>query len=370
MTGRQCLQAILNHETPPRLAWTTLVDDLTRSVMPEDVRALPVLDFYRHLGCDVLQFGNYGLPAELQVQSPARRVESETQVTRAVAPDGTLNVTIESEWGTLQPSFRNGHPTKHPLTTLQDVQLALKLWGATSYVEAEGTEESFHRADLAIGDRGMYIPTLDPSPVQQLIELDMGPLAFYSLLQDYPHEVRDLLDVMHQVRLQEWEIVARRSPARALIPVENTSTTLISPRLYRELSLPQLRDYADLCHAHGKLIIFHMCGLLKDLLPDICETGLDGINAATPPPHGDTPLEHVLDVCGEDFIILGGILNGSVFQAPDVTAAQMRAALEVLYTPRLRRAPLLLWLGADGLPTPLERFLWVRDWFAEHGQTA
>jgi hypothetical protein len=40
--------------------------------------------------------------------------------------------------------------------------------------------------------------------------------------------------------------------------------------------------------------------------------------------------------------------------------------LDRLYTPRIRRANLLLWLGADGLPTPLERFLWVGEWMDEN----
>ena len=40
--------------------------------MPPAVRELHVLDFYRHVGCDILQFGNYGLPQEEVPVSPAR----------------------------------------------------------------------------------------------------------------------------------------------------------------------------------------------------------------------------------------------------------------------------------------------------------
>ena len=362
MTGRQCLASILRRETPPRLCWTTLVDDLTRSVMPEPVRALSPLDFYRHIGCDILQFGNYGLPAESQVVSPARHMGPPQETEQAARPDGTQVTTVRTEWGELTSCARGGHPTKHPIVTLADVRVAQRMWEETRYDEAP-EDDSFARADAAIGEDGVYVPTLGPSPVQQLLEMDMGMVAFYGLLQDYPREVEELLQTMHRVRLQEWEIVARCSPARALIPVENTSTTMISPGMYRRYSLPQMRDIVDVCHRHGKLAIFHMCGHLRDLLPVIREAGLDGINALTPPPHGDTTIEQALDLCGEDLILLGAILDGSVFQAAEVTARQLHRTLEELYTPRVRRAKLLLWLGADGLPTPLERFLYVRDWF-------
>ena len=365
-TGRQCLQSILRRETPPRLCWTTLVDDLTRSVMPADIRALPLLDFYRRLGCDILQFGNYGLPPELQVTSPARRVEPPREVERAVQPNGTLVTTVRTEWGELTSCARGSHPTKHPIETRADLQVARRMWEGTRYEEALD-DSSFARAVAAIGESGLYLPTLGPSPVQQLLELDMGLIAFYGLLQDYPREVEGLLETMHQVRLQEWEIVARRSPAPALIPVENTSTTMISPALYRRYSLPQMRDTVETCHRHGKLAIFHMCGHLRALLPVIRETGLDGAHATTPPPHGDTTLEQALDLCGEDFILMGGVFDGSVFQASDVTREQLHGALAELYTPRLRKAELLLALGADGLPTPLERFVAVGEWFRAHG---
>ena len=42
-------------------------------------------------------------------------------------------------------------------------------------------------------------------------------------------------------------------------------------------------------------------------------------------------------------------------------------ALDAVYTPRLRRAAFLLWPGADGLPTPLDRFLAIRDWVERKG---
>jgi len=175
----------------------------------------------------------------------------------------------------------------------------------------------------------------------------------------------ELLDVMHSVRKREYEILARRSPVEAFIPVENTSSNLTSPSVYRRHSLPQIRDYVGILHARGKKVILHMCGLLKDLLPEIRDTGADGINALTPPPIGNCTFEQAMDALGEGMINLGGILPG--FQDPQATRPSIHAHLDRLFTPRVRRSNVLLWAGADGLATPLERFRAVRDWIEERG---
>ena len=367
MTGRQHLLGLLGTAPADRVAWTTLVDDTTRSAMPPAVRQMPVLDFYRHIGCDVLQFGNYGLPRDLRVPSPARLVTPPIDTEWTTEPDGLAVRRQATPWGTLVATFRSGHPIKHPVGAVEELRILKRVWAGSHYEEADGMEAAYARAEAAIGDSGLYVPTLDPSPVQQLVEMDMGVESFHYLLHDHRGEMEGLLDAMHACRVQEYEIVARRSPAPALMPVENTSTTLLSPTLYRRYSLPQIRDFCRICHAHGKKAILHMCGLLRGLVAELSETGLDGINALTPPPVGDLPFEEALDALGEGLIILGGIFDGTVFQKERVTRDEIAHALDALFTPRLRRASFLLWLGADGLPTPLDRVLAVRDWMETNG---
>ncbi len=142
---------------------------------------------------------------------------------------------------------------------------------------------------------------------------------------------------------------------------------MISPALYARYSLPQLRDFVHTMHRHGKKAVLHMCGLLKGLLPALAETGMDAVNGLTPPPVGDVTVEEALDALGESTVILGGILDPTSFSAPGVSREQIWRALDGLYTPRLRRANLALWLAADGISVPLERFEAVRDWVKRNG---
>ena len=147
-----------------------------------------------------------------------------------------------------------------------------------------------------------------------------------------------------------------------------TSTSLISPNQYRTYCKPHLAAYLKILRDAGRLSVLHMCGLLRNLLPLLARTGMDGINALTPPPFGDCPFEYVLDTLGDDLVILGGLFPGDILHRPDVTAEDIWHELDALYTPTIRGANFLLWIGVDGLPTPLWKFAAVAEWMERNGR--
>ena len=365
MTGRQCLLNVLNRQPLDRLSWTTLVDDVTRSIMPVEVRQLAPFAFYRHIGCDVLQFGNYGLDAAHSVPPAAHRQTPAVQECAETDAAGVTTQTRTTAGGSLVARWHHAHPLEYPVKTRADLRVLREIWESTTYDPEPAMTAAFARIEQLIGDDGLYVPTLDASPVQWLLEYEMGVSNFYFLLADHRAEMEELMAVMHRARQREYTLVAHHSPALAVIPVENTSSTMISPEVYRRYSLPQLRDYTDILHAHGKKMVLHMCGHLKALLPVIREVNADAFNATTPPPVGTTYFEDVFDLYDDDFPLLGGIFPPQILHRADVTPAEIQAALDTLYTPRIRRANLVLWVGVDGLPTPLERFQAVQHWMKQ-----
>lgn len=362
MTGKQRLTNILNKQPIDRPAWTTTIDPSTRSLMSQEIREMEYLDFYRLIGCDLLFLNELGGLPELQpLTPPCKQVTPQLQVEQTTLPDGTSRHKIISPWGELVSESRD-HPTKYPVQSIEDVRIFTKIWESLRYEEQAGAAESYARVEQALGDTGICADRPQPSPVQELLENDMGMLAFYYLLDDYPREMEKLLEVMHTRRLEEYEITARVSRNQVIIPMENTSSRLTSPAVYAKYSFPQIRDYVDIIHKHGKKAVIHMCGHLKALLGVIGKTGLDGINGLTPPPFGDTPFEDALDRLGEDIIILGGAFPSDIFHGAHLTYEKLALALERLYTPRIRKANFLLSVQAD-IPTELERFEMVRKWF-------
>ena len=175
----------------------------------------------------------------------------------------------------------------------------------------------------AMGDAGLISIFGPPTPLLDLIMFQIRLPNIYFLMEDHPEEIRDLLETMHHRNCEYYELAAS-APGEVVRSFEDTSTTLISPELYRRWCLRQLQDYRDICHSHGKLFVPHMCGLLKGVLPELAETGLDGIEALTPPPLGDCPIGLAREKLGPDITLIGGLdPTQFVGATPDKTRAML-----------------------------------------------
>ena len=366
MTGRELLLNTLHGGARDRLTWATYIDGTARASLPQREREMPLLDVYRQMGCDIMQWGNGGLEEHQRFHPGYRMVSPHVQVRVERLPDGSAVTHRDTDWGTLTAVSRSGHPVKQPVTSVQEVAVLRRIWESMRY-EPVGEPDGFAPAFAAIGEDGILSQTMSPSPMQLLIQLETGIEGFYYLLADHRREMEALLEIMHARRLEEYRIALSRSQADVIIPVENTSSTLTSPAVYERYGMPQVRDYVEIIHAHGKVAVLHMCGLLSHLLPVIARTELDGINALTPAPVGDTPFDEALDVLGEDLVILGGVFPPEVLHRTSLTAGELARTLDAIYTPRVRRSRFLLCLGVDGLRVDLDRFEMFRRWFEANG---
>jgi len=362
MTGRERLNAILHKQPVDRLSWSTLVDGNTLSQLPESLRGGGGIDFYRHLDCDIFLLDGWNTPHYFRAPElcwPAGVEESGRQ-------DGDCWI---REWrtphGTLTAVYEKGHPRKYPVDSLAAVRIFREMWGGARY-RAHDDAPVLSALDGMIGDRGMVTRFWGPSTIPRLLENDMGTEQFYYLLADEPEEMTALIALMHAREMEAFRHLAG-GPCEVITLCENTSTYYIGPDVYRRFNMPQVRDFVETIHAAGKIALIHMCGHVLDLLPDIRQTGLDGIHALTPPPTGNTPWETALDALGEDLIIFGA-LDPTIFCLGPVE--EIGPALDRLYTPRLRRANFCLIAFADGIAVPLERFQAVQAWMDNHGRSA
>lgn len=353
MTGRERLNAILRRQSPDRVAWTTLVDEATLGALPEPLRGMGVLEFYRHIGCDIFQLNNWALPHPFR--SPELRWGPEVKtVTRK--EDGNSVCEWHTPRGTLT-SISRGHPLKYPVDSLATMRIYRAMWENACFMERDD-RPAFDALNALLGADGIVTRFWGPSTIPRLLENDIGTMNFYYLLNDHPAEMTALIRVIHERELQAFDCLSR-SPCEVVILCENTSTYYISPDIYRRFNGPHVKDFVDLMHATGKIAIIHMCGHVLDILADIKQTGLDGIHALTPPPTGNTPWETALDLLGNDLVIIGALDPSLFIMAP---LEQIGQALDALYTPRLRRANFVLGPFADGIAVPLERFQAVSRW--------
>jgi len=157
MTSKERLLAVFHRQPTDRLCWTALVDDATRSAMPAAIRELPMIEFYRHLGCDILCFGNFGLPPETCFVAPCRRVTPDVEVEWQADSDGLQHQRTKTPWGTLTATFRFGHPVKHPVGTLDELRILRNLWRSTRH-EPVGDRRRATTASLAFWARTVSSP--------------------------------------------------------------------------------------------------------------------------------------------------------------------------------------------------------------------
>lgn len=359
MTGRQRLEAILHRQPTDQLAWTTLVDAATLDALPGPLRGCSGLDLYRHIGCDILLLNGWGCPRTFA--SP--RLDWDRTITVTRARDGDrATCEIRTPAGTLTRLAEKGHPIKYYVETVDDLAVYRALWEGAHYVETDDAPV-LAALDEQVGHDGVVTRFWGPSTIPRLLEVDMGTVNFYYLQNDHPDEMDALIRLVHEKELKAFEILAP-GPCQTVILCENTSTFYISPAIYRLYNGQHVRDFVDIVRAAGKTPIIHMCGHIKNILPDIKHTGLDGVHGLTPPRTGDTPWELALDVLGDDQIIIG-VLDPYVFEAAPIEA--IAEELDALYTPRLRRSNFVLWAGADGHRVPLERFQAVARWMERNG---
>ncbi len=366
MNGRERITNTLHGKKVDRVAWTTISDDITRTGMPAEYKDVPILDFYRKIGCDIIQFGPYGMPEDSKPKYPFDIVSNIKETTESLQ-DGSSAYRRKLRGNQLTQVVKNGHPIKYPVETENDLSILLEMWEACQINPISGgCRESYERTVKEVGDDGLFAPTLLPSPVQQLIENECGPENFYYLLNDAPELMEQTIAAMYGIRRIEYRLMAEHTPFELVIPVENTSTSLISPSIYRKFTLPHIREYSDIMHRNGKKSVIHMCGHLKNLLNEFKEEGIDGIHALTPPSIGDCTYEAALDVLGEGLIIIG-VLDPTVFQNPYATPADIRACVKRILTPRIKASNFILWPATDGIRTDLWRLLAVRDAIEEYG---
>jgi hypothetical protein len=318
------------------------------------------IDLCRHVGCDILQLDGWGTAHPFR--SPELRWPDGVTATTRQREDMVVR---ELRCGSrvLTGAEKRGHPIEYIVKTSDDLGLYREIWEGVGFVGRDDGA-AYELTDALVGEDGVVVRFWGPSAIPRLLEKDIGIQNFYYLLQDCPREMDDLIQTMHQRELAAFEILAC-GPCEVVILVENTSTYYISRDAYRRYNGPHVRDFVDIMHSCGKIALVHMCGHVLDILPDIRQTGLDGIHALTPPPTGNTPWEVALDVLGEDVVIVGA-LDPSIFILGPVEG--IGAALDCLYTDRLRRAHFVLCPFADGVPVALERFKAVALWMQEKGR--
>lgn len=134
-----------------------------------------------------------------------------------------------------------------------------------------------------VGERGIVILGGGPSsPLYSLVAFNAGLERVTYDLFDARDEVISAMQAMQESACR-WYEAAAQTPSEVIRCTEDLDTKLVSPDMFGEYAVPALKEYAEICHSHGKLFAIHMCGPIRDFLPHLTEVGVDAIHCLTTP---------------------------------------------------------------------------------------
>lgn len=376
MSGRERILAALQGKPVDRIPFVPLIDTYSVLDMPAIVQQSMqaaasegywqgMLAAIREIGCDIMLRHVYTTKSESgaphlngfgRFEPPvvtSSRMEGSLLVEMVETPIGTLTGT----WGFTEMVGWIPHPIKHLVTNHEELKIFAYAIEHLLLEKPEPDFENFVKAEKAIGEAGIATTSFLNTPLMDLIETCWGLDNTYFMLHDYPDEVEAILDRLHQVQRKVVERIAE-SPATVVIEYENTSSTLLSPKIFRRYCLPLLNEYADILRAADKIFLVHMCGKLQAFADDLASAHFNGIADISPCPTGNFTLnEAAVALPGK--ILTGGI-DATTFIEPDMNLVEAKISALIQ---SIKPYPGLLLGSADTAPrgTPLETLRLIQN---------
>jgi len=190
------------------------------------------------------------------------------------------------------PVITSGH-TKYFVDGPEDYRALRAYYSAHTF---ETDQDLIANELKRVGDKGILVLGGGPaSPLYSLVSSYAGIERLTYDLFDAPEKVESAMNAMKNAACQWYEVAAKTS-CDVIRCTEDLDTKLISPQLFHQYAVPALREYARICHAHGKLFVIHMCGHIRDLLADVRDIGADAIHCLTMPPTGNTTLSEARSI--------------------------------------------------------------------------
>lgn len=133
---------------------------------------------------------------------------------------------------------------------------------------------------------------LQRSPLMWLIVGTMGFQRTVTMLWRHPREMEELLQLLEAEFDKQIEAY-RGKPVVELSLGDNMHQDMCPPPYLKKYVIPFYRRVMSKIHAQGMYATAHWDGFVKQLLPLVNETRLDGLECVTPMPQGDVTIEEM-----------------------------------------------------------------------------
>lgn len=309
MTPQERLTAAFNHQPCDSVPFTPLVEGYFQFSLPGG-REKSIADLQYEMSGHVLIRAavlrvNTPLWLGARVHNLAEGIEEEYR-----ADNGDILHTVRTPVGSLTWRLRFAPETpyipwviENRIRSVEDVKTYQYL---VEHTDFEVWLDYFKEQEQYVGDKGLVTIIGPISPLQQMINLDMGLERVIYMLADYPDEMNEMLETFHARQLEAWKVMAEL-PGEICFIHDNLSSTTTSRAMYRRYDRRYVNEYADVLDKAGKKLITHWCGRLTAFIEDFAEARHHGISDITPLPTGDLDIVEARRTWGNRFVMMGGI---------------------------------------------------------------
>jgi uroporphyrinogen-III decarboxylase len=363
VTPRERILTLLKGAQPDRVPWFGDLDYWASALLATGKRPVgfressAYIDWHRSLGVGFYLQGYFPFRPILDLEERQWH-EGNRRYRALVTPHGTLREC----WEYLPESYAEA-PIEHFLKSEEDLPALRYVYAHTSW---EPDYEYAHRRREQIGNQGILLCYLPKSPFMHLVALEAGISAVTFVEAAAPEEFAETLAVMRSA-FDRAARIAVESPAEVLMIPENLSAEMIGPRRFEQHMRSYQEHWVREIAGAAKHSFIHMDGTLKGLLREEASTGVTIIEAMTPHPVGDLPIEKWATIAGSPTTILWGGIPGVYFTAKvsDQEFDQhVRSVLEIM-----RSEPRYVLGVADQVPPDCleSRVRRVAELVEEHG---
>jgi len=176
------------------------------------------------------------------------------------------------------------HPVEYLIKDRKDIKIATFIYRNSKFRIVEKKKKEIEEKILKVGERGVVRIDFGTTPLMVLLQNFIGIENTYYFLCDFKEEMEELMELMHNENKEILKLILSNTNVDGVVCVENTSTTLLSPEIFKKYCYGYLKEYGEIIKATDKFYELHMCGKLKALLPLIDNLPADCIEAFSAPP--------------------------------------------------------------------------------------
>jgi uroporphyrinogen-III decarboxylase len=367
MTPREQILKLLKGEKPDNVPWFGDLDYLATKMIalkekPENFKSSDdYIEWHRKLGVGFYLQGYYPFKIIFENCTVKEWKDGYFRFKEIQTPLGTL----KECWQYLPDSFSEA-PIEHLIKDTKDLKTLRYIYENARY---EPDYDFAAQRLQQVKEMGIVLCYLPKSPFMRLVAEDAGIMAVTYIQAEEPEEFAETLLTMEK-SFDKAAQIAIDSPAEVLMIPENLSSEMVGPKYFEKYMRTIQEKWIKQISQAGKYSFIHLDGTMRGLLREESSTGISVLEALTPKPVGDVPIEDWAEMANNPKTILWGGIPGIYF-TPLIDDSEFdRHVINVLEV--MRTSPRYVLGVADQVPPDglEERIKRVSELVKIHGKFA